>query len=271
LDFPVTVTIKPFEASRLKIERARRHLNELRQATSTFLDRKPVEVVVEKWPEAPETLQMTAWTGRIRESVPREFSTIIGDLVHNLRTALDLLACDLVRLNGKEPNDVYFPFAGTAGDLEKMIRKRNMHRAGENVLRVLRSLKPYKGGNEMLRAIHDLDIDDKHKALIPAVHAASIGPLHIKLGAQVTALPQWDAYVMEDGHKILMMPSSLTVPTGTVIPATLRLVFGPDDRLAGREVLTSLHDLAETADGVVNAFAALFPGQVPQKNNIGKV
>jgi hypothetical protein len=271
LDFPVTVTIKPFEASRLKIRRSRHHLNGLDLAVREFLGRKPVEVVVENWAEAPEWLKSQAWTARIREHVPADFSAMVGDVVHNLRTSLDLLACDLVRLNGKVPNGVYFPFSGSAGDFDKIVRERRMDKASPEVLQILRSLKPYKGGNEMLRAIHDMDVSDKHKALIPVVHAATIPPLTLNIGGNITPIPQWDSYVTTDGHKMLIMPSMFNVPLGTVIPVSLRVVFGPEDVLAGHEILIALENLTQLADRIVNTFAALFPGQVPQKNDIGKV
>jgi hypothetical protein len=254
----VAVTIKPFEASKLKIRRARRHLNELQNAIQTFLSGKPLEIVVENWADAPEYLHCHAWTARIRSPVPAEFSAVMGDVVHNLRGALDLMACDLVRLNGKQPDNVYFPFAGSGADFDKVIRLRNMHKASPDVIAILRAWKPYKGGNEYLRSIHDMDIADKHKALIPVVSAASIPSFGLKMGEKVNQIPEWSSIVVDDGHKMVIMPAINSVPLGTIIPCAIRVTFAPGDIFAGHEVLKVLENLAKLADSVVHSFETHF-------------
>jgi hypothetical protein len=47
---------------------------------------------------------------------------IVGDIIHNLRAALDLAACDLVRIRGGNDNGVYFPFCNEPDELA-----RSMH------------------------------------------------------------------------------------------------------------------------------------------------
>jgi hypothetical protein len=93
--------IAPFEASRLKLNRAAKHLNELEIAVPAYLEQKPVGIIVEPFPGMEMSYDSRAWIARIRKPVPFELAPIIGDVVHNLRTSLDLLACDLVRLAGK--------------------------------------------------------------------------------------------------------------------------------------------------------------------------
>ena len=51
---------------------------------------------------------------------PEEISAIVGDVIHNLRTALDLTACDMVRAAGQSDKDVYFPFSNSAQELNEM-------------------------------------------------------------------------------------------------------------------------------------------------------
>jgi hypothetical protein len=102
--------LPPFVAPRLKLQRARRHIDELDREATAFLGRKPFRLVIEHppgWTGEP----MHAWTVRLRENVPLEWSAIIGNAIHDLRSALDLLACDLVRITGKSTKGVYFPFA----------------------------------------------------------------------------------------------------------------------------------------------------------------
>ena len=92
---------------------------------------------------------------------------IIGDAVHNLRSALDILACDLAKLNGQSDDGVYFPFAKSESELDRQIAGRRFDRAGPAAVAELKALRPYKGGNTLLRGVHDLDIQDKHQFIIP--------------------------------------------------------------------------------------------------------
>lgn len=100
------------------------------------------------------------------EGPPESLGAIVGDIVHNLRSALDLSACELVRSAGQSDEDVYFPFSRTPEDLGLMIERRHLDRAGPDAINLIQSLKPYHNGNKALRLIHDLDI---HRALIPNV------------------------------------------------------------------------------------------------------
>jgi hypothetical protein len=117
-----------------------------------------------------------------------------------------------------------------------MVIKRHFDRAGAGAVTLLRNLKPYKGGNAALRVIHDLDIQDKHRALIPQVMCAA-SPI-VRL---------WD-----DDHSYN--------PTIIGDPATaseLKLVFPTDSELQGRELIPALHELVILVDNVVEEFRLL--------------
>jgi hypothetical protein len=70
-----------------------------------YLKRVPFYLVAQ-----PDANAGKRWVVRVREEVPVEFSAIIGDVLHNLRAALDLMAVQLVRLNHQSDDEVYrFP------------------------------------------------------------------------------------------------------------------------------------------------------------------
>ena len=142
-------TDEPFFGPKLKAERANCHISDLNETLAAFFQGHPYKLVAK--PDA----QCISFVIRVKKDIPHDLPTIIGDAVHNLRSALDLLACDLVRLNGGSTNSVYFPFADSGDDLEALIKKRKIDRASAEVVEIIRALKPYKGGNDMLRAIHD--------------------------------------------------------------------------------------------------------------------
>ncbi len=162
----------------------------------------------------------------------------MGDLLHNLRAALDLMACDLVRLNGLNANGVHFPFSETPKDLPEMIKRRKFFRAGPEAVELLKKMRPYRGGQEALRAIHDLDIQDKHKELIPQF-LSFVGPM-IKMERV-------------QGQREV----KLTVLRDTLNKTEVKVVFPPGSVLEGKELVPTLHDLVELTVIIVESFKGL--------------
>ena len=253
--------LPPFEAPKLKLRRAARHLDELGQDIGAFLGRKPFALVIEQPDWWTASWPIHAWTIRIREAVPHDLSAIIGDAIHNLRAALDLLACDLVRLNGKSDKGVQFPFSADAADLPHQIKSKNLNRAAPDVVRLLTSLKPYRGGNLALRAVHDLDIQDKHQALIPVANFVEAPGGTMMIGGRANLIPNWESKVTHDGQVLVMMPVMGNLSLGDEIAAKFALIFGENDVLAGREVVEALHSLMELVAGIVKSFETLCAGR----------
>ena len=189
---------------------------------------------------------------------------MIGDAVHNLRASLDLIVCDLVRINGKSANKVYFPFCEGQNHLKKtIVEMRLSNRAGADIAAALRSIEPYKAGNILLRAIHDLDIFDKHDALLPVIGAMNLPIATIQIGKQAPVqLPVFSTTITNDGQLVMVLPE-LQVPLGTELPARFFLAFGevPSAPICrGRVVVEFLHELAEVVNGVVETLSSLRPG-----------
>jgi hypothetical protein len=255
--------IAPFEASRLKLERADEHLQEFDRVAKDYLNNKPCAIVVEPFPGGlHEHMGTQSWNARIHKPVPTKFSVLIGDFVHNLRTALDLLVCDLVTINGKSAKQVYFPFCATAAELHHVIRERKIHRAGPDVVALIERMKPYNGGNIALRAIHDLDVTDKHHALLPVISGVSL-PLGKIFGTDLPpSAGSWQSIIAYDGQMIIGTPDILKIPLGTELPARffLALDFGPG--IGFRPVIEGLYELAREADGVFKALTSLRSGAV---------
>ena len=174
---------------------------------------------------------------------PESIGAIVGDVVHNLRAALDLIACEMVRAAGQSDKDVYFPFSETADQLDHMMSKRHFDRAGARAVALLQSLKPYKNGNAALRVIHDLDIQDKHRALIPQVMIAASPVMRL-----------WD-----DDRSF-----NPTVIGDATSASETKLVFPTDSGWQGRELVPALHELVELVESVVDAFRALANGDAPE-------
>lgn len=150
-----------FRSPRAKIERAKRHLSELERAVWSYVD-----AAGPSWVKEQSGTVIAYRLTRDAPEPPVELSVIVGDVLHNLRAALDQAASELVRLNGGDDAKVHFPFCDTPDFLEEMIKNRNFHLAGAKAVEIVEDLEPYKGGNVLLRAIHDLNILDKHRAML---------------------------------------------------------------------------------------------------------
>ncbi|MDO8749792.1 MAG: hypothetical protein Q7K03_01415 [Dehalococcoidia bacterium] len=147
----------------VKVERAEHHLRDLDQAIQGFLKRKPYSMVKEEDLNTGSYI----WRCKVSEQPPIEWSAVIGDIVHNLRSALDLLACELVLLNkGKVTEYTSFPIADSRQKFESIIAGK-VKGASKAAMDGIIAAKPYLGGNDAFWHLHRLDILDKHHILIP--------------------------------------------------------------------------------------------------------
>lgn len=218
-----------FEDSTLKVQRAKRHIQELTDVIDTWNRESPPEWNFEL--KHSENGEFAVKFDAHLPAIPKVFGAIIGDIIHNLRAALDLMATALVIKTGGNGAGVYFPFADDQTNLDDMIKRRNFHRAGDRAVDLLKTLEPYKGGNLLLRAIHDLDVDDKHRNIIEQMKQNTSPVIQFREGKLPTVAPDSES------------------------PTTLTL--GKDSPLAEREIIQTLHEMVELVEGIIEAFAAL--------------
>jgi hypothetical protein len=148
---------------RIKLTRARAHLDDLKEKIAGYLASKPF--VVEKADEA--TTGDLVFRVRVQPSVPEEFGAVIGDVIHNARATLDLIIWQAVLANGGTPGKpTCFPMAKDAPSYLKT-RTAALAGASADVFTLLDGLRPYPGGNDTLWRLHSLDILDKHRVLVP--------------------------------------------------------------------------------------------------------
>jgi hypothetical protein len=223
-----------FGGSELKILRAKKHLLELEQTIQAYVA-DPASTDKQNWDSNTSAAQLRAAMG-----------AMVGDVIHNLRAALDLMACDLVRLSGGNPKGVYFPFSKTADGLNKKIKDRDFNRAGSDAVALLKTYEPYEGGNSSLYDIHSLDITDKHQMLILSHDLVS--------------------WTVEGSGEVqtVSTPETIThTATGVVTladpppHAAIQIAFPEGGPFAGKEVITTLQGLVESVTTVVKAFALL--------------
>jgi hypothetical protein len=170
-------TLIDFYGPKLKTERAEHHLGELDRIFRDFV-RKNRESIAAKATEGEGKGRPLTIGG----AFPRHTPTVIGDVVHNLRAALDHAYCILVEANGHTINRyTSFPFGkdrdSVAGSINGQIAAG--HGPSDKVRdAILGLIEPFTGGKgERLYGIHKLDVTDKHEVLIPTATKFSLSGL----------------------------------------------------------------------------------------------
>ena len=246
---------------KLKIKRAKQHIAELEAVLIAFNERRPYELIHEIDPKTGENVYRVL----IKEVLPCELPTILGDIVHNLRAALDQTVCDLIRANRKQPKrGSGFPISGTRERLKSnAIGKINGVSA--KARRFIERLKPYKGGNTPLWVLHELDALDKHSGIIPvaAAHVAIAarwalpmmfwgpdGSLRIG-GPGPDGTPMWTGFGVPDGSRLVFPLKDQSeiyrsAPSGVNenMEAEIAVAFGESEIIQGEPVLETLHQIA---------------------------
>jgi len=162
----------PLLGPKLKLEWAKRHINELKRAIREFHESRPYELVHKNDPETGENVYRL----RVHKCVPVEWSAILGDCVHNLRASLDQFVCALIIANGQKPErESGFPIATRKRKLQPFASEK-IAGVSAKAERLIYALKPYKRGNLRLWKLHHLDVIDKYQGILPVgvAHAVTL-------------------------------------------------------------------------------------------------
>ena len=175
---------------------------------------------------------------------------IIGDAIHNLRSALDLAICELV---AKDTRWCKFPFHPTAEKLISAVTKGAIKVSGPAVVdAIINIIKPYKGGNDLLYALHDADIDDKHRLLIPAVSSVTVPFKTIRYGHFCIDGDEsaWTVNRDNTEAKPMDLPDDFQIEYNG--EPTFDVTFGEACALGHKPVIPTLHQLSQAVAGVID-------------------
>lgn len=196
------------------------------------------------------------------EELPSEIAPIIGDAVHNARSALDLLACAAVEANKGSTNGVYFPIIGERPRPDcvgQALRNAHINRADKQAIDVFTRIESYSGGkHEALTSLHALDKADKHRLLLPVVGVGSIDETLWIDGMNIWPGLDKDRFILEDGSELFRTDSAVYKrKIGDELNATFQVVFGKGQPLYGEPVIPALTTLVEMAEGIVELFEGI--------------
>lgn len=255
---------KLLEGSKQKVERAKEHISQLEAEIQEFLGREPYRIVLEEEQQNGDLIYRV----KIKEQPPLRWSAIIGDIVHNLRSALDLLANDVVSANCKIPNHyTAFPVCKSAKDFEDRLPKM-VRGASTEAIRIIKSLKPYKGGNEELWRIHHLDIVDKHRLIL------SVGTMHRNVVMSSKIQVPWGEgekfqfppfainpadrqYPLKDNAEVMRVKAAARKSDSGFsmdYKFTFDVAFGDEEVVQGEPVFPALKRLISYVEGIIGIF-----------------
>lgn len=243
----------------MKFARARLHLREVSRLAEDYLGSQPFELV-EQEDEATGDLSTRIHVAR---QPPEDMSSVIGDVVHNARSALDQLAWYLVDRDGGLPGrHTYFPTGETKSKFAKSV-KQSLAGASSQTRENVRRLAVHPGGDESLWLLHQLDVEDKHRLLIPVGMAYGAVNLHITFpgfdGGDPIVVPPIGIepadrmYPLREGDEIFRVAKAARDSEDDGFPTKysfrFELVFGGGSLVAeGKPVTTTLTDLVAHAE-----------------------
>lgn len=177
--------LHPLYGLRVKVARANMHLSTLRDGIQTFVDTQPYEVVAKQDLESTGHVVLYGKTVRdISEAEGIRWNAMIGEIVHNLRSALDQLIWQLaVHVAGPAPagripnsspwTDLAFPVVLDPQYWNHTAAKQ-IFGIGPAFFQSVEDVQPFVTGQnaperESLAVLQELWKIDKHRALPLAV------------------------------------------------------------------------------------------------------
>lgn len=155
-----------------KFNRSKQEFDVLRSEIGSFFDQDPAPHYSRGYFD-PETWE---WIERfqVREPPPLRFGVILGDCVHNLRSALDHLICQLTLLDGGTMEDcekTQYPIASKSEEQFEGMANYRIPRLSKRHRAMVKQTQPYLAGDRAfahpLAVLAELSNADKHRVLNP--------------------------------------------------------------------------------------------------------
>ena len=237
-----------------KIERAEKHISDLDAWRCGLGETKPYTILSKPHPIA-EIAHTTLYVEDIREI---DASLLIGDCVHNLRSALDHLAWQLVEAGGGTPNkDTFFPLCERIEQYAPALGKGEIHKMREGAKELLRKIQRWESGDDTLWFIHELDRIDKHRILLTAMLAVEDYGVDLGMNRIIWLQRSGESFPLVRGYEIVNMPTStFNQHSHEDIKLSLHITFGQPKIVQGKSVLPLLNEMAELVLAVVDRFGA---------------
>jgi hypothetical protein len=238
-----------FQGASLKKKRALQLIEELIKLAQEFEEADFYTFRVEKDIETGRYRLIFAVT----KPIPDEFALLIGDTVHNLRSALDQLVFAIASQAGGKPDRIFFPVSDTEEKLKKNLDGSEIKKVAPKLADFfLNEIKPYKDGNYNIWALHQLDVTDKHRLVLPVLAVTRLNGF-CAIDENNNRMCNCSARVERNGFINMIKTSakmSITVPG----EPEFMLFFDKEQPFEGQPVINTLNNLVETVANTIESF-----------------
>lgn len=241
-----------FINARLKVERAKKHINDLDIELRTFLKTDFYDIRVDKdGKTGNQSIKLET------KPVPASLGLIVGDAIHNARAALDLLVSDAFRQKtGVSSDFIKFPFYETRERLVKACAGGDIEKTGTNAVQLITDMiKPYRGGDDILYALHDLDILDKHLLLLPHISIIELSGLNVHDDNRNTVIGHRVA--VKGGEVRNIIGGNINLYLDSHGEPTVSVFFGNGLPLENQPIIPTLVQFTEHVSRTIDAFETL--------------
>lgn len=245
-----------------KLARADKHLETLDGELATFAEEDPYGLRGEV--DSKRSLYILRFV--LKKQIPIGPSLTVGDFAHNLRSALDHLACALVP---RPTRRTAWPVYDDADDFFCSVRVPAKHKRGPlagldpegPVFAFIEQAQPYHrgeaDGRDPLRLLADLNNEDKHRGILAMTMALAQEPtphaeiVHLRDVEPAEGYTVYTNRPLKHDAKVLSSEIQITGPNPEMemrCALTFNVAFGKTSPLAAKH----LHSLREAvANGVV--------------------
>src|SRR6266545_1165396 len=193
-------------------------------------------------------------------------SVIIGECLHNLRSALDHIVWQLVLANNQTPvKENMFPVCDTPAGFARHVQKNRLRGVSVQAQAVIEGLQPYQGGQlnahlHPLWVLNQLTNIDKHRTLaLTTIRGDNQNIVVIDGDGQIigSAVPP---KVLRDSTEIIIDASSVSDVEKVIVEFKTKLTVAFNDApVTDREVNSIMHGLCKfMKNSVVPAFEPFF-------------
>ena len=281
-----------FTGVRIKVERAKHHFRDLEARIERFNQTEPYRTPIYCELDTGDVVSRF----EVTEQPPHLWGAIAGDCVHNLRSSLDLLVCEMLRAGGTEVERHHkFPVFKSETSYTNAFKPGppgEIKGIPKCAVNLIKDAKPHEGPDNPFGMLHKLDIADKHHLLVPVVVAhegttssytmadvlgaylgatdsgvTTINLFEIPSAQSMGFIVPRDALPLEDGAVIYRIPAHLRdTPLAQMNmnpELDFKVAFDEVEVVKGEPIIPTLRQLVQ----FVERFVALFPPLFRQESS----
>jgi hypothetical protein len=236
-----------------------KHIHDLNERLITFSQSDFYAVSVEEYKGRNHVLikftaQFSATTAAL----------IIGDALHNLRSALDILYYQAMNeTTGLTDQWTRFPIRNERQELVAAInggfeKKKITDDPSALKIRdvIVDVVKAYQAGNYPLWALHDMNIRDKHQLLIPLFKIMRFTDIRLEDDKKEVFFADGQPYFTDDSYRFKLGREGAIAVKDKGHAATA-ILFNVGIPLQDKPVIPALNEIAECVTRTIDAFEAV--------------